>query len=275
MKKLLLTAFLGSALVGYSQDSYFSVSVGYGLGLPGETGFEAQVDTGFGGTFSTKKLNFGGGINAQVSYGVPLSDNVHLDLALGYQNNLGSSLEDQDYILDFDPNFNPIYTKSMTTTTFKTSSFRFAPTVRFMGEGDVRPFAQIGPQFLLASMTEVTEMEAGTNSSMMEEKYSMNLSVGATAAVGVEFEVADDLMFFAALNASLGFYSPTKSEVVTAEMNGQDVLDQWDTYDIETEYVNEIETGGTPPDPDEPSEGLRGRFDYSAVGMKVGVRLLL
>lgn len=274
MKKLFMAALVGCGLAGYSQDSYFSVSVGYGLAMPGETGVEVVADTGFGGTFTAKNLNLGGGISAQVSYGVPLSDNVHLDLALGYQNNLGSKLEDEDYFLDFDPNFNPIWTKSMTTTTYNTSSFRFAPTLRFMGEGDVRPFGQVGPQFILASMKVKTETEAGSNSSLMEEKYNMTVSVGAAAAVGVEFEVADDLMFFAALNANLGFYSPTKSEVVTAEMNGQDVLSQWDTRDKETEYVKEYDASIS-QDPNEPDEMLRTRADYSSVGLKFGVRLIL
>lgn len=275
MKKLLLAAFLGASLYGYSQDNYFSVSVGYGLGLPGETAVESESDTNFTGTFRTKQVSFGGGINAQISYGIPVSENVHIDLALGYQNNLGSKREDVDYGINFDPNFNPIYEKNTTVTTYKTSSFRLAPTLRFMGEGEVRPFAQVGPQFILASMKEVMELEAGSNTALSEEKYNMRFSVGATAAVGVEFAMADDLMFFTALNASLGFYSPTKSEVVTMEINGQDMLGQLDTREKETEYVKEIEMGGSGTGQDEPRQDLKSRYDYSAVGLKAGVRLIL
>lgn len=92
MKKLFLYALLGVSCSAFSQSNYFSISVGYGLGIPGNQDFERDMDTNYEGTVRAKSISLGGGINANISYGIALSENLHLDLGLGYQNNLGSTI---------------------------------------------------------------------------------------------------------------------------------------------------------------------------------------
>lgn len=275
MKKLFMSTLMLTSFVGFSQSNYFSVSVGYGLGVPGESAEEYETDTSYSGSASVKNLNMGGGINVAISYGVSLTDNLSLDLAIGYQNNLGSTFEDRRYDGQAGQG-GIIWIEEVSTTTLNTSSFRFAPSLRFAaGDGSIRPFAKVGPQIILAGLKRKSEVKSGSGSMLVEEKYSASVSIGALAAVGVEFEIADDLMFFAALNASLGYYAPNRSEIVTYEVNGQDILDQLDTRAKETKYEKEREFNTGQSDPDEPITRSKMRSDYSSIGLNFGLRFLL
>ena len=275
MKKLFLPVLMLASFASFSQSNYFGVSVGYGFGVPGVSVEEYDTDTSFGGTASVKNLNIGGGINTAISYGILLAENLSLDLAIGYQNNLGSTYEERSYDGQASQG-GVIWVEEVRTFTINTSSFRFAPSLRFAaGNGSIRPFAKVGPQVILASMKTKDEMQSGSASMLTEEKFSISVSVGALAAVGVEFEIADNLMFFATFDASLGYYAPTKSEVVTYEIDGQDMLGQLDTRNKETEYEKERTFGVGQSDPDEPITRSRMRIDYSSLGLSVGIRMLL
>lgn len=276
MKKLFLYALLGVSCSVFSQSNYFSISVGYGLGIPGNQDFERDMDTNYEGTVRAKSISLGGGINANISYGIALSENLHLDLGLGYQNNLGSTIESTGYDMVYDGGSNYSWQKYTSTDTYSSWSLRFTPSLRFQGDCEkFVPFAKIGPQLIMASMTNKYE-EKGEYSFMAEEKYGMSLSVGAAAALGVEIEVADNLMIFASVNANLGFYSPTSSKLVAYKVDGVDMLDQLEVADKETVYEKETDTEDwSNSDPDEPSTALRMRADYSSVGLNFGVRLIL
>ncbi len=275
MRKLFLFAVIGMSSMAFAQNSYFSLSAGYGLGFPGNQGAEADFDPGFNGTTRTKIVNLGGGLNINASYGLPLSQNLHFDIGLGYQNNLGSSLKSTM----FNQNIGPggiTFEEVTSTDSYNTWGVRLTPSLRFQGDCErFVPFAQVGPQLNLASMTISSEEKSQTSSLLIEEKYSARLSVGAFAALGVETEIADNIMLFATLSANVGYYSPAKSEIITYQEDGQDVLPQLTTREKETEYVKEVKDNGNPPNPDEPNESLRVRADYSALGFNLGVRIIL
>lgn len=275
MEKLCILAFVLMSSIGFSQN-YFTVSVGYGLGLPGESAQEYNLDTNYEGTARVKNLNLGGGINATVSYGIDINENLALDLELGYQNNLGASTESMSYDLQVGPGFTTIWVEEVTTNTIKTSSFRFAPSLRYAAaEGQVRPFLKVGPQVVLANLKTQDESKSANRSQLIEEKFSTTFSVGAIASAGAELEVSENLLFFASLNASLAYYAPTYSEIVTNEVNGQDMLGQLPTSQIETQYYKELNDVNQPVNQNEPSKRLKTRVDYSSVGLSVGVRVLL
>lgn len=269
MKKLFIGAAMAMSFVGLSQSKYFSISAGYGLGFPGNQDYEAEYEQNTaqgvsGYTYRSKNLNVGGGLNVNASYGLPLSQNLHLDLGASYQNNLGSKIEGTE-------------PGGKTVDNYDSWSARFTPNLRFQGDCEkIVPFGQIGPQLSIASMTQTFERNSTGGSMLRETKYSTNLSVGAFAALGAEMEIADDLWLFATVSANVGYYSPTKSEIVAYEVNGVDMLDQLTVREREQEYEKEVTYLNTSvTNEDEPTKSLRRRVDYSAVSFNVGIRVVL
>lgn len=276
MKKLFIGAAMAMSFVGLSQSKYFSISVGYGLGVPGLSTYES-TGGGFGqGTDKVKHVNLGGGINASVSYGLSIFNNAHLDLGIGYQNNLGSSIEDTYYNMIINPGGIPAYEEEKYINTIKTSSFRFTPSLRFYtGEGTVRAFVKAGPQFILTNFKIENESQSSGNTSYMETKVSPTFQVGAASALGVEFELSENILLTASIDACLAYVSPNKSEVVVYEENGQNMLPFLTTSEKETEFKKELSDADYYGSPDQPSKELKQRVDFSQVGFNIGVRVIL
>lgn len=268
MKKLFIGAAIMLSFVGFSQSKYFSFSAGYGLGFPGNSEYESDYSGDPNGdmviTNRVRNINLGGGLNVNLAYGLPISKNLDLDLGVGYQNNLGSKIEGNDYSNEF-------------TDTYNSWSTKFTPSLRFKGDCDkIVPFAQIGPQLTLASVSQTFARESTIyGSALRETKNAPTLSVGAFAALGAEMEVSENVWFFATLSANLGYYSPRRSEVVVYEENGVDKLDQLTVREREREYEKEVTYTNTPVNDNEPSKSGRTRVDYSAVSVNVGIRVLL
>lgn len=269
MKKLFIGAAMMLSFVGFSQSKYFSFSAGYGLGFPGERSFEVDLDTNGEGTYSYKNRNMGGGVNATLSYGMQIGENLALDLALVYQNNLTSVITDQDYW--------PYGGKTTVSQSYSNSSFRFAPSLRFEAgkRNSVKPFVKVGPQIMMISSTYTYERKSDYDSFLSEEKYGLSFSVGALTSLGVEVEIAHNLMLFSSLDASLGYFSPSKSEIVTYEIRGEDRLDELSVYQKETLYVKERAIVNEQPEENKPRKNLKNKTDYSSIGLNVGVRFLL
>ena len=268
MKKLLIGAAMIMSFAGFSQSRYFSFSAGYGLGFPGNSEYESDYSGDPNGdmviTNRVRNINLGGGLNVNLAYGLPISENLNLDLGLGYQNNFGSETEGSDYSNEF-------------TNTYNSWSTKFTPSVRFQGDCDkIVPFGQIGPQLMLASVSQTFARKSTINGSALKEtKNAPTLSVGAFAALGAEMEVSENVWFFATLSANLGYYSPRRSEVVAYEENGVDMLDQPTVREREREYEKEVTYTNTPVNVDEPSKGARTRVDDSAVSLNLGIRVVL
>lgn len=268
MKKLFIGAAIMLSFVGFSQSKYFSFSAGYGLGFPGNSEYESDYSGDPNGdmviTNRVRNINLGGGLNVNLAYGLPISKNLDLDLGVGYQNNLGSKTEGNDYSNEF-------------TDTYNSWSTKFIPSLRFRGDCErIVPFAQIGPQLTLASVSQTFARSSSINGSLLKEtKNAATLSVGAFAALGAEMEVSENIWFFATLAANVGYYSARKSEVVAYEENGVDMLDQLTVREREREYEKEVTYSNTPVNDNEPSKSGRTRVDYSAVSVNVGIRVVL
>lgn len=275
MKKLLLMLTLGAAFTGFSQDMYFTPYVGYGLGYPGITSMETVGDTG-SVVFNTKTVGFGKGLNAGVSFGVLLEDGVGVDFAISYQNNLGQSLESESTTIIIGPGGMPVMGQSKEVQTFNAWSVQFTPSIRFEMDGaDIKPFAQVGPSVLFSGFSITDEVTAGGNSMKSKEKYSHNITIGANAKAGVEFELSSNIMLVTALQFNMGYTSPASSEVTEYSVNGEDRLDDLTTAEKETNYEKEGKIDDFFGDPDEPSMDARMRYDYSSLGLIVGVKFLL
>lgn len=272
MKKLLFVALCLTSVVLSAQNYYLIPYVGYGFGLPGNNGLETMGDTSTT-TFKTKNIGLGGGINVGASFGVIIDDGVGVDFSLAYQNNLGQSLESTNMALVFGPG-GVTFEENKTVQKFNAWSVQFTPSLRFEKEkADIKPFAQIGPSLIISGFKVTDTEEQGDDSMERIEKYSTNVTIGANAKAGVEFELTRDIFLVTALQVNLGYTSPGKSEITKFEVNGTDMMDQLDTRDRETNYEKEGDLFNN--DPDQPSVSPRFRYDYSALGLIVGIKIIL
>ncbi len=275
MKKAFLGLLCAASATVYAQDSYFSFQAGYGLGLPGFPTLEITGDTAQS-VAVVKNRQIAGGLNASASFGFMSRDNWGLDFGIQYQNQFGQTITDQGIIPVSTPNGVELVT-STTDHTYRGQSIRFTPAVRVQSDGrDFNFFATFGPSVVLNSFSETTDANQGTSSSFVrKEEYNMTLSFGLLATGGIEFELDRDLYFTTALQLAGGYISPSKSEITQFDVNGESILDDLQTVDIETEYERELVDTGAQQDPNSPSKEFRFSYAYNAVNLMVGLRIVL
>lgn len=277
MKKTLLGLLCALGSLAYAQDNYFSFHAGYGIGLPGTTGYEQTGDTS-AAIVNSKPLRLAGGINVGASFGILTRDNWGLDLGINYQNQFGQKFESVSTQLTVDENFNPILVENTSVQTFKGYSIRFTPALRIQADSrDVNPYLSIGPSIVYSAFSSTTETTAGSNSNIVKENFSNTISFGGVATLGMEFEIDRDLFFFGALQYAGGYVTPSRSEITQAEVNGESMLDDMTTADKETEYVDPYtQTLNFGQDPDnQPTKAPRQTLSYNALNILVGIRIQL
>ncbi len=276
MKKLIVLTLLLPVVYSNAQDSYLSLSGGYGIGMPGNDGVEI-VEYSDGKRVETlKHVNFGSGLNVDLAHGSPLGKSAHFELAVGYQNNMGSTLENTYYVEERNSANQLVEKVENSIRTINSSSFRFAPGFRFMaGEGNVRGFAKVAPQLIVAKVSSDFEFMSDDLNIVSAEEYSRAASFGFMAALGCERDISNKLVIFGSVNASLGYYSPNEWKLVKYEYNGEDVLDKIALRDKQTYYSKEIEGNGSGTNPEQATRQLKTRMDYSSIALNIGVRFLL
>ena len=272
MKKLFVVALVMSLFSAHSQHKYLSISGGYGLGIPGNEGVEVIEYTDGKRTETLKYLNFGGGLIIDVAYGTPLGKNAHFELAVGYQNNMGTTIENAYFHEEPSSIGQMILMEDILVRTINASSFRFAPGFRFLaGEGSTRGFAKVAPQVSIIQVTGEYEYKSASDFLIATDEYSRETSIGFLAALGFEMDITERIVWFSSINASLGYYSPDSWELVEYEYSSKSARDKLPFTVHEIYFAEEIEVTGNSAS----KRMLKNRMDYSSVALNVGVRFLL
>ncbi|MDR9443121.1 MAG: outer membrane beta-barrel protein [Schleiferiaceae bacterium] len=257
-----------------AQDFYFNPVVGYGINAPGEVN-----TTGDTGSTSIDNLNLGGGVNVGVSGGFLFDDIFGIEARLNYQNNFGYQTVRSTTIQDPSSGQQiPIEQIS----TFNASSIRLAPLLFFRMDEDVSPYAKVGPilQYSMLSVVDESPTVIVNNNTpavgTLESETQLNngISLGALGEAGMMFELDNDIFLNAGIAFSAIQVSPNSSEIVRYEENGQDQLDDLNTSEKETEFVETINNTSS-NDPDQPSQQLKNWLNYSSFSLRVGVIMIL
>lgn len=258
--------------VAIGQSRYISISGGYGLGIPGNEGVEVVEYLDGKTTETLKYLNFGGGLNIDIAYGAPIGKTLHFELSAGYQSNMGVTTKNSYFREEFNNAGHYILVEDVSIRNIYASSFRFAPGFRFIaGEGDLRGFAKVAPQIVVAQVRGEYEFTSSTVEFRSKDEYSREVSVGFLGALGVEFDISERIVGFTCINASLGYYSPDSWELVEYEYVGSNSSNGSPYPYHEIYFEEEIEvsdTSGT-------RKMLKSRMDYSSIALNIGIRILL
>lgn len=276
MKKVLIAFILGVSFVSYSQNKYLSMSVGYGIGYPGNDGVEVVESVKGNQTQTLKHLNFGGGLNVEVTHGKPLNKNAHFEFSVGYQNNLGSSIHNTYYRSEINSANQEVTVEDNSIRTFYANSYRIATGFRFTaGEGNTRAFVRMAPQLIYAKVKGEYFLESSLQEIESTDEYSWDLTLGFFGALGVEFNMNERMVFTSAIHLSFATYTPNEWEITMYEVDGRDVLSRIDLADKEVVFSKEIDEEPSHTSVYSPTRALKTRMDYSSIGLNVGVRFLL
>ncbi len=276
MKKLIVFTLLSASFFSNGQSKYISVSAGYGIGVPGNPAIEVTEYSNGLREETLKHVNFGGGLLVDVAYGVPVNKIACFELALGYQNNLGSTLESVYYSEERNSANQLIETRDYETRTINSSSFRFAPGFRFMaGEGKTRGFVKVAPQVIVAKVSGTYEFDSDKRNIQSADEYSRSVSFGFLAGLGFESNISERIIFVSSINGNLGYYSPSEWNLVKYEYNGEDVLPQIPLSEKQTYYSKELDVNPNGQSSITASREFKTRMDYSSVSLNIGLRFLL
>jgi hypothetical protein len=140
--------------------------------------------------------------------------------------------------------------------------------------GNVAPYARIGLIVgVLPSIKTKFEVNDGTDVTAGTLKYTGNVSIGGTAALGCDFSLSEMLAIYAEIYYDAMSYVPTKGKMTAFTLNGEDKLSDMTTSEKEVKFVKDL-TGFTPSD-DEPDQELRTSYPFNNVGINVGVKIKL
>ncbi len=235
MKKgLLLGALLLGAGAVSAQGLYVGLQGGYGFGSPSDMIGETLVVSATGDQTSTAIYgSYGGGINAGLNVGYMFSE--HFGAELGISHFLGSSVTSRDVTLP----------SGSATVTASSNQVRLAPSIILTTGGDFAVYGKGGLVLPVGGST-VAEINDATNPlAVVEQGVESNgsMSIGFQGALGVSYNLSDNLSIFGELSAiNLRIKSGTQT-VTKYNVNGTDFLAALETYDIETTFVDELNAG--------------------------------
>ncbi|MCX6231498.1 MAG: outer membrane beta-barrel protein [Bacteroidetes bacterium] len=288
LKSLVFIFLLGTVTNLFSQNFYFSLNAGYGLKLNGLTYYEevrqAKSNSNYTSTRDVNRISFGKGFNVTGALGYMFNKNMGVELGLSYLIGGTTSVKDSYYDV--------AGALSYSNTDYSARMFRINPSVYFTaGNKMISPYARFGLIIGFATITEdyedkisntiynpnppyglITNVTATTHT----EKMNGSMALGFNAALGAALNVSDKFCWFAELNVVSLSYAPTKGEIVSYTLNGQNNLSNLNTSQRETEYSENYSYDTSVGQPfNEPGKSIRVNHPFSSIGINLGFRAKL
>ena len=140
-----------------------------------------------------------------------------------------------------------------------------------MGKWD--PYARFGmPIGIVPRVYEKQEQTGGNNTTIYEGVYKGGIPIGFNAALGVRYNISDNLDVYGEVNCNGINYSPKKYILKTYTENGVDELGTLSTYQKEVQFVRKYDDFENIPQ-DEPRKQLKETFPFSNVELSVGINM--
>ncbi len=254
---------------------YIQLHGGYGLqtnqfGNQQDNLENVQSGSGFNTivTSTFKKGGYGKGINAGITIGKEMSDNIALELGASYL------LSSKQTINSF------IQGNNSNTNEYKLNMINLVPSlvIKTYNEDGASLYAKFGPAIGIGGkITNVETQKSGSNTFETTTEFNKGLSIGIQSAIGLEYPFSDKLSLIAELNFRDQKFAPKKGKITKYTDNGRDdLMNEYPTIiDREIEFVNKVVT---PTDNNNPNSPLKKTKEYSSLsslGLNIGVRFKL
>ncbi|MEO1625915.1 MAG: hypothetical protein AAFV25_12220 [Bacteroidota bacterium] len=191
--------------------------------------------------------------------GWQLHQNIGIDIGLSYLR--GSAI-----------------TRSVETFDFKTveelrgQMFRLSPELKVkLGFQRIRAYTHLG--FIIGirpSIKSVVNSTDGTNESYSEFIYNKGSSLGATAAISIEWPLTKRLFLSSSIRTHIHAYGPKRRERTVSTRNGDDRLDEFSTSQRYTIFHKDYQRGRT-NNRDIPTEESISYYTFNSIGLQLGL----
>lgn len=286
---------IGLALMSISQTNVFAqgvyvdVQAGYGMPLNGQTDMlsnysSSYIDNYITGEYSSSyteevvNLSLGKGMNFGANVGYMFNKNIGAEIGVNYL--LGGKTEGtySDYYTYTDPTGYTEESWEKSTQQMSAKMLQINPSFVVAGGFEKwNPYAKVGVVLGFGSI----EMEADYSDNMGNNgSYAMTLNegmaFGLSGSFGTQYILNDQISLFGEASLVSLSYSPKKGEITKYNEDGVDMLPSLTTQDKETEFVDKTseyyDGSSTPSDPNTPSQELKTSYQFSSIGLRVGVK---
>lgn len=251
-----LLLFLFLPVQSFAQEGYVALSGGYGLSAGSQQLESKSSGTNREGVYGS----FGKGIKFGITGGYMFSQHVGGEIAFSYI--IGSSFEGGS-----------TNTAGTSSSTVKRSGsgFMIVPGIVVSGAGgSASPYAKAG--VIIGILKVKNEMSSTSTQGQTRSQSEGTLeetggvALGFAGGVGIVFNPASPLSFFAEVALVSVAYSPSQIELTKATQDGRDILSQ--VTEIKADFKESYSTT-------ERNVQLAVREPFGSVGINVGVRLNL
>jgi opacity protein-like surface antigen len=262
---LLVAIFIAGSM---SAQLYVGARVGYGFGAQ-------KYEVGFTKTDDSKEYiwgSMGEGLPMGLKLGYFFNDNLGIELGINYW--IGAEQTAADV--------NMAKLKYTNVVTAKSSQLRLLPQLVY--KSDMGIYGRFGVVMPVSGKTVVTSKEvsptmAGMVTTEAEVEYKGSFAIGFAGAFGYAFELSDNMHLFGEMEYIALTIKGKTSEVTKYNVNGIDAIPSMDTYDKQTNYVDELNSSsnnGTynkKPDMTKAKDDLRTSTVYSSFRFNVGITM--
>lgn len=279
---------------GSSSDGgfYAFLGAGYGLGQNTENldGFSIKKDTTIhilqtkiDILSSDEQINLSMGKGICINWGLGIMVNGNLGFELGMSYLIGAKTTGIHTNIDVSDNTFPITTTAENERTYSANMFRINPSIIISsGMEGINPYAKFGMIFGFAS---INREDNNTSSAFYSSsdttiitktaltmKADGGVAIGFSAAFGCNFMINSNLSFFGEFNLVSLSYAPTKSEITSYSVDGEDILSNMTIAQKQIEYYDILKPNSTQTK-DMPSQLLKKSISLGSIGLNIGMKI--
>lgn len=280
MKKIvfatMVTMFTVATLQTTAQikkGAYGSLQVGYSLAAgasnaSGNLALANATSSSSGSSFTSSteaiKYSFGKGITAGLQFGYMVNENIGVELAVNYLIG-GKTTATETSTGGFGA--------GTTITDVSAKMLQINPSVVLATTiNKISPYAKLGLVIGSGTITQNENSVNGTFTSVAKMEYKGGIALGFSSALGINFGINDKLSFNTELSLVNMQYSPSKSSITVATLNGVDKLSTLSVRDRETEFSSTVTTSSTSGASTAPTQANTIATPFGSIGINVGIK---
>jgi hypothetical protein len=296
-----------------SQKFYVTLGAGYGLSATSNRmgsdynsnstsskldiydGVNTSHSTTYSSVYDSKNLkgtgSYGKGIRTAAIFGYMITENFGAELGIDYLMGSNITRYKSHYITTENTTFqdqtnsnNNTFTSLVHTSSeeikVKGNMLRFIPAVRITaGDWKVKPYMKFGLVISILNKMQKDDNTTEVNTAGVEKVKEQteigkgNVSFGFAAALGVNYEFAENFGVFGEVGLIAQHYAPAKSKLTKFTVDGVDQLPGMTTSDIETVFVDHYshQSPSSPDADNQPYETTKDYYPFSSIGLNIGI----
>ncbi len=258
---LILLVFTLFQIPVHAQGFYFSLDGGYGLKMFSDVASNTHDYSNNTYKRELVRYSFGQGLYPALTAGYFFKENLGFEVRFSYL--LGSKIktnyinDDWDFAIE-----NLGYARMININ----------PSIVLMfGQSSIKPVFKAGMIFGAGNVFDEITIKSSSSVDFYKIKTNGGVAFGFNTSLGILWKMNDHIYFTADWFIQQMQYSPKKSEIIEYTEDGRDKLDELDTSEKITLYVDKITDEDNQSD-NEPSKALKIVMPFGSMGLRFGLQ---